>query len=277
MSDTVFAKGNVAVITGGAMGIGLAAGKKFAEMGMSVCIADSDADELAHAGEIIRQSAGDKNRVLCVLTDVSDAKAITALKESVTRAFGVPDVLMNNAVTRIGRGFWEDIDTWQKAVAVNLWGVIYGVRAFAPDMMARAKPGIIINVGSKQGITNPPGHPVYNLCKAALKSYTESLEHKLRNSPSNQITSHLLIPGWTTTGKNQPQDGAWMPGQVVDFMIDAIAKGDFYILCPDNDVTPAMDKNRILWSAEDITKNRPPLSRWHGDFNEEFAAFNPDL
>ena len=130
---------------------------------------------------------------------------------------------------------------------------------------------MIVNVGSKQGITNPPGHPVYNITKAALKAYTEALEHELRSNPDNaghRVTAHLLIPGWTTTGTQEHKPGAWLPEQVVDAMLSGIARGDFYIICPDGEVTAEMDKKRILWAAGDMTENRPPLSRWHPDYSD---------
>jgi NAD(P)-dependent dehydrogenase (short-subunit alcohol dehydrogenase family) len=153
---------------------------------------------------------------------------------------------------------------------VNLWGPILGVRAFLPLMLASAEPGVNDNVGSKQGITNPPGHPIYNMTKAALKTYTETLEHELRSNPANQaprrVTAHLLVPGWTTTGTQEHKPGAWLPEQVVEEMLSGIARGDFYIICPDGEVTAEMDRKRIQWAAGDITENRPPLSRWHPDY-----------
>ena len=154
-----------------------------------------------------------------------------------------------------------------QAMDVNFWGPVAMVRAFLPTMQAKGEPGMIVNVGSKQGITNPPGHPIYNITKSALKTYTEALEHDLRSSEGDQrISAHLLVPGWTTTGKKAHQDGAWLPDQVVDFMLDALGKGTFYILCPDDEVTTEMDHKRILWAAGDIVEGRPPLSRWHPDF-----------
>lgn len=129
-----------------------------------------------------------------------------------------------------------------------------------------------MNCGSKQGITNPPGHPIYNITKSALKTYTEALEHELRSKSDtheeNRISAHLLIPGWTTTQGKPHQQGAWMPERVVDFMCEALKSGNFYILCPDDDTTSDMDHRRIIYGAEDITKNRPPLTRWHPDYAE---------
>ena len=88
----------------------------------------------------------------------------------------------------------------------------------------------------------------------------------------------LLIPGFTFTGftrvrHQEKPAGAWLPEQVIDLLIDAMGKGDFYILCPDNDVSRAMDEKRIAWAAGDIIENRPPLSRWHGDWQAAFERF----
>jgi NAD(P)-dependent dehydrogenase (short-subunit alcohol dehydrogenase family) len=142
-------------------------------------------------------------------------------------------------------------------------------------MLEQRTPCMIVNTGSKQGITNPPGKPAYNVCKAALKAYTECLQHELRNRDDCRITAHLLIPGWTTTAKRAHVEGAWMPDQVIDVMMSALERGDFYILCPDDEVTPEMDRKRILWAAGDIVDNRPPLSRWHADYADAFERFSP--
>ena len=105
--------------------------------------------------------------------------------------------------------------------------------------------------------------------KTALKTYTEALEHELRSNPSNanrRVTAHLLIPGWTTTDSQEHKPGAWLPEKVVDRMLSGMGRGDFYIVCPDDEVTEDIDRKRILWAAGDITENRPPLSRWHRDY-----------
>ena len=85
------------------------------------------------------------------------------------------------------------------------------------------------------------------------------------------MSAHLLIPGWTTTGKQDHKPGAWLPDQVAEVLLAALPRGDFYILCQDNEVTPEMDAKRILWAAGDIIENRPPLSRWHPDYAEAFG------
>jgi hypothetical protein len=107
---------------------------------------------------------------------------------------------------------------------------------------------------------------------------TEALAHELRNINGCRITAHLLVPGFTFTamtsvsGAEKPA-AAWTPGEVVDFMMARMAETDFYILCPDNEVTREIDAKRIRWAAEDVAANRPALSRWHPDFKEAFAAY----
>ncbi len=145
-------------------------------------------------------------------------------------------------------------------------------------MIERGRPGLIINTGSKQGITTPPGDPAYNVSKAGVKAFTEALQHELRNAAGSQISAHLLIPGFvftglTAKGRTEKPAGAWTPEQTVDFMVERVEAGDFYILCPDNDVPRSLDERRILWAAGDIVENRPALSRWHPDHADAFAAF----
>ena len=111
-----------------------------------------------------------------------------------------------------------------------------------------------------------------------MKVVTEALAHEFRNTEGCQITAHLLIPGFvftelTAKGRTEKPAGAWTPEQTVDFMLERISAGDFYILCPDNEATRALDEKRILWAAGDIVENRPPLSRWHKDFGDAFASF----
>ncbi len=248
-----FEAGQSAVVTGAALGIGRALVRDLAARGMRVFAVDVNEAELA------KTAAEADGAVTAVVADVSDDTRMKALADQT----GPIRFLANNAVTRMGRGFDAPLDEWRQAVEVNLWGVIHGVRAFLPQMQA----GMIVNVGSKQGITNPPGHPIYNLCKAAIKSYTEGLVHELRGQGSD-VSAHLLVPGWTTTGHAEHKPGAWTPQQVVDHMMAALAREDFYIICPDGEVTEKMDRERIRWGAGDITENRPALSRWHPDWAE---------
>jgi len=156
--------------------------------------------------------------------------------------------------------------------------VINGVQSFTQAMVDQRTPGAIVNTGSKQGITCPPGDTAYNISKAGVKILTEGLAHTLRNFEGCQISAHLLVPGSTFTGMTRgaattKPPGAWMPEQVIDMLLAGMAAGDFYILCPDNEVTRAIDNRRMQWAAEDIIRNRPALSRWHPDYKDQFAAF----
>ena len=197
-----------------------------------------------------------------------------AARNEVLEAWGQePSVLVNNAATRVGGGLFSPLEDWRFTFEVNLWGVVNGVQVFAPGMIDAGEPGLIINVGSKQGITNPPGNTAYNMTKSAVRTYTEALEHTLRAEADRAVSAHLLVPGWTTTGDREHQPGAWLPDQVVDYMLDALERGSFYIICPDDDVSEEMDRTRILWSASDMTEDRPPLSRWVEDYKDDFEAF----
>ena len=273
MTHPAIKPGNVAVITGGASGIGLAAATRCAERGMNIVLADLNADALAQAKDSL--SAFDVKTVT-VPTDVSDLAAVQALKTAAYDAFGSVDVLMNNAGTAPGGGPFDGYDGWTRVLGVNLWGVVNGVQTFAPDMIAQGTPAAIVNTGSKQGITAPPGDTAYNVSKAGVKTLTEGLAHQLRNTDGCQVSAHLLVPGfvWTgmtrRTGRTDKPPGAWTPEETVDFMLDRMGAGDFYILCPDNDVTPQMDRKRIAWAAGDLIENRPALSRWHPDWKAAF-------
>jgi NAD(P)-dependent dehydrogenase (short-subunit alcohol dehydrogenase family) len=270
---------HVAVVTGGASGIGLAAATRFARLGMNVCIADLGSDRLAAAEAKLSAAApAGPASILVSSTDVSRVEDLLTLEIAVRNRFGGADILMNNAGIQPGSQIFGPAENWQRILAVNLWGVIHGSQVFAPGMIARGRPGLIINTGSKQGITTPPGDPAYNVAKAGVKAFTEALQHELRNTANCRLNAHLLIPGFvftglTARGRTEKPGGAWTPEQTVDFMVQRIDAGDFYILCPDNDVPRRLDERRILWAAGDIVENRPPLSRWHPDFAEAFAAF----
>ena len=277
MSHPALTSGRAAVVMGAASGIGLAAAKRFASLGMKVCLADRNAEGLEAAVKAVTAAARAPADVFGVATDVSEAEAVNGLRDAAYERFGEVAVLMNNAVVGGGAGAWEHPDRWRRLLEINLWGVINGVQAFTSRMLEQGTPCAIINTGSKQGITNPPGDVAYNTSKAAVKALTEGLAHQLRNVEGGQVSAHLLIPGYTFTGMTaratEKPPGAWSAEQVADFMIEAMGKGDFYILCPDNDVSREMDEKRIAWAADDLILNRPALSRWHPDHKAAFETF----
>ena len=270
--------GRTAVITGGASGIGLAAGERFAGLGLNVVLADLASTPLNDAAAAVQKAATGGAKVEAIATDVSDYVQVEALRDAALKRFGDVAVLMNNAGVGRGGHAYERLDAWRKVLGVNLMGVLHGTQAFTQAMLDHGKPGAIINTGSKQGITMPPGDTAYNVSKAGIKALTEGLQHSLRNVEGGQVSAHLLVPGFTFTGMTRPgagekPPGAWTSGQVADFMLERMAAGDFYIICPDNDVSRDVDNARMTWTMQDITQNRPPLSRWHPDYAETFAAF----
>ena len=221
-----------------------------------------------------------------------------ALSQEVFANGGSCHFLFNNAGISKGGGPMTDIETVQFTMGVNTFGPIHGCLAFVPKMQASGQIGIIVNTGSKQGITMPPGNLTYNMSKAALKCYTEGLEHELRTNGNGKLRAALLVPGWVNTSimlktirmekqangepfdpndvffhEDQPQSGAWMPSQIVEFMMEELNKGRFYLIAPDNDVDRETDNLRMTWTMQDITENRPPLSRWHPDYKDKFTAF----
>jgi NAD(P)-dependent dehydrogenase (short-subunit alcohol dehydrogenase family) len=269
--------GRTAVITGAASGIGLAAAHRFAGLGLNVVMADRDAAALEEAARAVSAEAKGGG-VLAQPTDVADAAEVARLRDAAFERFGDVAVLMNNAGVGGGGHAFQNPEGWTRLLAVNLFGVINGVQAFAQAMIDQNRPALIVNTGSKQGITTPPGDTAYNVSKAGIKALTEGLQHTLRETPGCQVSAHLLVPGFTFTGMTRRRlaekpPGAWTADQVIDFALERIAAGDFYIICPDNEVTREIDNARITWAAQDITENRPPLSRWHPDWKAAFADY----
>lgn len=296
--------GNTAVVTGASSGIGRSACIKFASHGMNVWMIDIDSTELLQAQKIVKMEHAkhDDQLILAEVVDVSNYDAMCLLANQVFDATGGKcHIVMNNAGIGLGGDSMTDIQVLQKVMNVNTYGPIHGCLAFVPRMKESKEPGIIINTGSKQGITMPPGNLSYNMSKAALKVYTEGLEHELMASRMNgacKLRAILLVPGWVNTSialksnrikaiekgevyeddqaffhEGKPHSDAWMPMQIIEFMQKEIDMGRFYIICPDNDVNRETDDLRMTWTMQDITQNRPPLSRWHPDYKDAFAEY----
>lgn len=268
-------RGGLAVVTGAANGVGKAAAQRFIQDGLGVVLVDLAGNALESAEAELRDLAGASVTVQAVPTDVTDTTAVSALADRVF-ALGEVAVLMNNAGIALPTSSWENAENWRKLIEVNLFGVMNGVQAFLPRMTEAARPAVVINTGSKQGITTPPGNPAYNTSKAAVKVMTEMLAHDLRQAEV-EITAHLFVPGFTYTGmiqKFMPEKpaAAWTSEETIDYLLNRMSAGDFYILCPDNDVSEERDIKRVEWAAGDIINNRPALSRWHPDYADAFAA-----
>lgn len=285
--DSVFAPSNTAVITGGASGIGLALAAKCKAAGMTVLIADRNAEMLEKA----RTTLGEENLV-AVEMDVANVEHWAKMKDkvavelagevpirgfahasySLTRLVGKINLLVLNA--GIGpKSNWDDLASFHAIIDINLFGVVNGINAMLPQVKqaALSSGSAVVITGSKQGITNPPGNPAYNASKAAVKVIAEHLSYDLKDSPT---AVHLLVPGWTFTGlsggapgSDRPKPaGAWSPDQVVDFLQEKMTQGTFYVICPDNEVTEEVDRKRMLWSVGDAVYDRPPLSRWRDEW-----------
>ena len=274
MPDWMIA-GNTAVVTGGASGIGLESARRFARAGMNVVIADKNAEALDAANTEIA-GIGAPDRTLTHRCDVASFVDVERLRDAVLNQFGAVHCLMNNAGLgmRVGAP-WENMAELQTTLEVNLWGVIHGCHAFIPVMLKGGAPGAVINTGSKQGITKPPGNYAYNLSKAGVLAYTESVAHAFTQIDGCKLTAHLLVPGFVYTpmvSRIIPEKPpfAWTAEQTVDFMLPCLDRGDFYVLCPDNEATRAIDEKRIQWNADDIIKNRPALSRWNPAYKDAF-------
>ena len=276
MTHSAFQPNAVAVITGGASGIGLATAQRLAAMGLRLVIVDVREALLEPAAEQLRQLGAPE--VMASSTDVSDREALVELETLVAERFGGTDILMNNAGIQPGSSLLGDPENWLRILGVNLGGIVYGTQVFVPRMIERGRPGLVINTGSKQGITTPPGDPAYNVSKSGVKTFTEALAHELRNTEGHQLTAHLLIPGFVFTdltrgSRTEKPAGAWTPEQTAEFLFQSLERGDFYILCPDNDVSRELDEKRMAWAIGDIIENRPPLSRWHPDYAESFNLY----
>ncbi len=274
--DHAIKAGGVAVITGAASGVGLAAAQDLSRRGLDIILADLPGPNLDQAIEAVSNAAQGSVTVTAKPTDVSDAAAVNELADMAFSA-GPVAVLMNNAGIARATKAWSEPENWRRMIEVNLFGVINGIQAFTQRMVDANRPAAIINTGSKQGITTPPGNAGYNVTKAGVKVATEMLAHELRETDA-PVSAHLFVPGFTYTGMiasflPKKPDAAWTSEQAVEHLFTRASAGDFYILCPDNDVTPEIDARRVTWAAQDITENRPALSRWHPDFAARFKQF----
>lgn len=314
-SQGAIAAHNTAVITGGGSGIGRAVALALAREHMNIVLADVNEEDMTAVSKELVAAGAWPSHILCVKCDVSKLEDVQALKEKVWFLFGGCHFLFNNAaIQHNGKaGAIEHLDRWKDTLAVNLMGVLHGAQVFTQAMIDEAVPCVIVNVGSKQGITAPPGDTAYNVSKAGVKVLTEGLQHTLRNIQGCKVNAFLLVPGWTISmmgthanqrlqgsawdestaedermyrGNKDPEfaqkslvkRGAWTAKQVADDLIKAVKKGaPFYIICEDNETTTAMDNGRIQWACDDLLFRRVPLSRWSKQYEAEYKTVSKDF
>jgi NAD(P)-dependent dehydrogenase (short-subunit alcohol dehydrogenase family) len=188
--------GRVAVVTGGASGIGLAIAERFAAEGMHLAIADIEQDALDAAAKQLGDTGAE---VLAVRTDVSQADEVDELAERVRDRFGAFHVVCNNAGVG-GHGFasWDGpVSEWQWVLGVNLWGVINGIRAFVPSLLEQDE-GHVVNTASLAGLTTIPYMAPYSATKHAVLAISEALFHELAVLGSGVKVS-VLCPGFVKT------------------------------------------------------------------------------
>ena len=269
--------GKVAVVTGAASGIGLGLATRFAQEGMKVVMADIEEPVLNASVTRLRQQEYD---VLGVVTDVSSGASVEALRDKALEAYGKVHIVCNNAGVG-GRGasdvIWGATEKdWQWALGVNLWGVIHGVRAFVPRLVAQGE-GHVVNTASVAGLISPPGMGVYNVTKHAVVALSESLHHDLRVQGS-PVGVSVLCPAYVPTGiadsernrpaglanpaeKSTPQkenlrkavaSGKLSADDVARAVVAAVKEERFYIL------THPRIKGAIRSRMEDVLEERTP-------------------
>jgi NAD(P)-dependent dehydrogenase (short-subunit alcohol dehydrogenase family) len=206
--------GRVAVVTGGASGVGRALGRRFAAEGMHVVLADVEQPALDRTvAELRDEGPAD---VSGVVTDVADPASVAALRDAVLDRHGAVHLLCNNAGVGAGATgrLWEhDLNDWRWGLDVNVWGVIHGIKAFVPHMVGAGDEGHVVNTSSGNGGVAPlPSTPIYALTKAAVVTVSECLYAQLRQSGSKVSASvlfpgpHMLRTGLFSSWRNRPPE-----------------------------------------------------------------------
>lgn len=211
--------GKVAVITGGASGIGLAMGRRFVAAGMRVLLADIEEGALDDAAAELRAAGGEVRTAVC---DVSRAEDVDELGESVIDAFGAVHVVCNNAGVGSG-GLMQTLTTkdWEWCLGVNLWGVIHGIRVFLPMLLAQNE-GHIVNTASVAGLFAAPFMGPYNASKFAVVAISETLFNELAMTQS-EVGVSVLCPSWVNTRIHESDRNR--PGHLQN-PVDPSAAGD---------------------------------------------------
>ncbi len=187
--------GRIAVITGAASGIGNALAHRFADAGMKLALVDIEADPLSATAEALRKQGSE---VLARVVDVSDGARMDTLGEEVLEHFGAVHVVCNNAGVAVAGPMWElSTEDWEFALRPNLWGVIHGVRVFAPHLVAQGE-GHIVNTASSAGLISVAAMGPYNVTKQGVVALSETLYGDLQ-AIGSPVGVSVLCPGFVQT------------------------------------------------------------------------------
>ncbi len=269
----------VAVITGGASGLGLEIARLAAAKGMKLVISDIEERALKTAEQ---EFADQGVEVLAVRSNVALAEDVEQLAEKTIARFGAVHLLFNNAGVALSKTAWETtIADWEWVLGVNLWGVIHGVRVFTPIMLKQDSPSHIINTASVAGMLSTQGMAAYNVAKHGVVTLSETLFHDLKRRGATVDVS-VLCPAWVSTGiwdssRNRPEElqneveqksaddikleesarhaiqaGKVTAPMVAEIVFAAIEENRFYIL------THPKIKKWIWLRFEDILQDRQP-------------------
>ena len=271
-------KGKVAVITGGADGIGKALAVAAATEGMKLVLADIDADKLSAT---VEELAGTGAEVIGLRTDVSSESSVQALADAAFERFGNVHLLINNAGVALAKSAWETTQKdWEWVMGVNLYGVTNGLRAFIPRMLEKGEEGHIVNTASIAGLLSEPALAAYNVSKFGVVTLSEGLHHDLTLRKA-KINVSVLCPGWVKTRIAEAErhreadqrtdftkidkvsvmtgmsimkavQNGIEPQQVASDVINAVKSNKFYIL------THPHTKAGIQIRMEDILQERAP-------------------
>jgi len=261
--------GRVAVVTGAASGIGKALAGRFAAQGMRTVLADVEKDALDEVASGLAATGAD---VLSRVTDVSSRSDVDALAAEVTERFGVPHVLCNNAgVSGGGGSLWSTTERdWDWVLGVNLMGVVHGIQAFVPAMVASGQAGHVVNTSSVLGLSTGAGS-IYGVTKHAVTRLTEGLWYDLQAAGA-PIGVSVLCPGMVATrivsaGRNRPEhlrnevaedlaaaaarrteaaqarflEEGMSPEEVADLVVDAVLQDRFYVLTHPDMIKPMVE------------------------------------
>ncbi|MEO8541900.1 MAG: SDR family NAD(P)-dependent oxidoreductase [bacterium] len=270
-------KDRVAVVTGAASGIGLAMAQRFGAEGMRVVLADIENNALQAAAATLKAKGVP---VLAHVLDVSKPDQVEGLAKATYEAFGAVHVVCNNAGVEVIGAAWEHtLADWEWVIGVNLWGVIHGVRAFVPRMIAAGEEGHIVNTASMAGLTTAPFMSVYDVTKFGVVALSESL-HKDFMVTNQKLRVSVVCPGLINTkimqsSRNRPADLAgggsfseqanqfrqalsagltsgYDPSVVAGLVFDGIREEKFYIV-------PSQNKDGIKRRSEDVVGERNPV------------------